>query len=65
MLRKIVRDGIRAAARDENPAGTRWKDGTTIRTFTQDVVLAIQPAGDPDADRRLLRATGRTVIGTA
>ena len=62
MLRKIVRDGIRAVARDDDPAGTHGKEGATIRTFTQDVVLAIPPASDAEADRRLLRATGRAVI---
>jgi hypothetical protein len=65
MLRKIVRDGIRAVARGEDPAGTQWKDGRTVRTFTQDVVLAIPPAPDPEADRRLLRETGRSVIAGA
>ena len=62
MLRKIVRDGIRAVGRDEDPAGTQWKEGATIRTFTQDVVFTIPPAADPEADRRLLRATGRAVV---
>jgi phenylpropionate dioxygenase-like ring-hydroxylating dioxygenase large terminal subunit len=62
MLRRIVRDGIQAAARGEAPAGTHWKDGTTIRTFTQDAVLRIPPAPDAAADRELLRAAGRSVI---
>jgi phenylpropionate dioxygenase-like ring-hydroxylating dioxygenase large terminal subunit len=65
MLRRIVRDGIQAVARGDDPAGTQWKDGTTVRTFTQDIVLAIPPAADPDADRRLLRETGRSVITAA
>ena len=62
MLRKIVRDGIRAVASGEDPASTQWKDGRTVRTFTQDVVFAVPPAADPEADRRLLRETGRSVI---
>ena len=62
MLRKIVRDGIRAVARGEDPAGTQWKEGRAVRTFTQDVVLAIPSAADPEADRRLLRETGRGVV---
>ena len=63
MLRKIVREGIRAVARGEDPQGTQWKEGAAIRTFTQDVVLTVPRATDPEADRRLLRATGRQVIG--
>jgi phenylpropionate dioxygenase-like ring-hydroxylating dioxygenase large terminal subunit len=62
MLRRIVRDGIRAVARGDDPRGTHWRDGTVVRTFTQDVVFRILPAPDPEADRRLLRRTGRSVI---
>ena len=62
MLRRIVRDGIRAVARGEDPRGTDWRDGTIIRTFTQDAVFRIPPVPDPEADRQLLRRTGRSVI---
>jgi nitrite reductase/ring-hydroxylating ferredoxin subunit len=70
MLRRIVRDGIRAVAEGKDPWGVDVEEGRTpgtdagrvIRTFTQDVVFRIPPAGDPDADRELLRATGRTVV---
>src|SRR5947207_2786950 len=62
MLRKIVRDRIRPVATSEDPAGTHWKEGRAVRTFTQDVVLVIPRAPDPEADRRLLRETGRSII---
>ena len=62
MLRRIVRDGIRAVARGGEPFGTRWPEGKAIRTFTQDVVFRIPAAPSPEADRRLLRATGRSVL---
>jgi phenylpropionate dioxygenase-like ring-hydroxylating dioxygenase large terminal subunit len=62
MLRRILRDGIRAVARGGAPFGTRWPEGKAIRTFTQDVVLRIPAAASPEADRRLLRATGRSVL---
>src|SRR5256885_11382248 len=39
MLRRIVRDGIRAVARGRDPEGTRWPEGKPIPTFTQDIVL--------------------------
>jgi len=45
MLRRIVRDGIRAVARGRDPYGTRWPEGKTIPTFTQDVVLRV-PRGE-------------------
>jgi hypothetical protein len=63
MLRRIVRDGIRAVARGRDPYGTKWPEGKAIPTFTQDVVLRVPRAASPDADRKLLRATGRSVIG--
>ena len=62
MLRRIVRDGIRAVARGGAPFGTRWPAGQAIRTFTQDIVFRLPPAPSPEADRRLLRATGRSVL---
>ena len=62
MLRRIVRDGIRAVARGTDPFGSRRPEGKVIRTFTQDVVFRVPPAPSPEADRRLLRATGRSVL---
>src|SRR5213594_2284092 len=62
MLRRIVRDGIRAVARGADPFGSRRPEGKVIRTFTQDVVFRVPPAPSPEADRRLLRATGRSVL---
>ena len=62
MLRRIVRDGIRAVAAGQDPYGTQWSDGQRIPTFTQDVVYRIPPAADAEADRQLLRATGRSVL---
>jgi hypothetical protein len=63
MLRRIVRDGIRAVSAGRDPWGTHWPEGKVIRTFTQDAVLRVAPAASPDADRRLLRSTARSVLG--
>jgi phenylpropionate dioxygenase-like ring-hydroxylating dioxygenase large terminal subunit len=65
MLRRIVRDGVRAVARGEDPFGTRWPEGKTVRTFSQDVVWRVPVAATPEDDRRLLRATGRRVVAGA
>jgi hypothetical protein len=62
MLRRIVRDGIRAVARGEDPPGVGFRDGAVLRTFTQDLVVRVPPAPTPEEDRRLLRATGRGVV---
>jgi phenylpropionate dioxygenase-like ring-hydroxylating dioxygenase large terminal subunit len=64
MLRRIVRSGIRAVARGEEPFSL-GRDGAVIRTLAQDTVLKIPPRPDPAADRRLLRDTGRRVVGYA
>jgi phenylpropionate dioxygenase-like ring-hydroxylating dioxygenase large terminal subunit len=64
MLRKIVRDGIRAVAKGDDPYGARPSEGRVIPTFTQDLVVKLPPAADPEADRKLLRETGRSVLGT-
>jgi phenylpropionate dioxygenase-like ring-hydroxylating dioxygenase large terminal subunit len=65
MLRRIVRDGIRAVARGEDPFGVAWPEDKAIRTFTQDVVLRVPAAPTLEEDRRLLRATGRQVVEQA
>jgi len=62
MLRRILRDGIRAVARGEDPFGATCSGDKAIRTFTQDVVLRVPAAPTPEEDRRLLRATGRRVL---
>jgi nitrite reductase/ring-hydroxylating ferredoxin subunit len=62
MLRRLVREGIDAVAQGGDPAGAAHPDGKVLRTFTQDLVLRIPAAPTPEADRRLLRATGRRVL---
>jgi len=64
MLRKLVREGIHAVARGDDPWGTQWREGEIVPTFTQDVVLKVPPAATDEDDRRLLRDTGRSVIVT-
>jgi nitrite reductase/ring-hydroxylating ferredoxin subunit len=66
MLRKIVRDGIRAVAAGGDPKGVLREPSPPIETFTQDTVLRLPATGDAETDRRLLRETGRRVVrGTA
>jgi nitrite reductase/ring-hydroxylating ferredoxin subunit len=62
MLRRIVREGIQAVARGEDPFGARRPEGAVVRTFSQDLVLKIPAAASPDEDRRLLREVGRRVL---
>ena len=62
MLRRIVRDGIRAVMTGQDPWGTHWPEGKVIPTHTQDLVLQIPPAATPEADRHLVRETGRRAV---
>jgi phenylpropionate dioxygenase-like ring-hydroxylating dioxygenase large terminal subunit len=61
MLRRIVRDGIRAVARGEDPAGVSLTADEVIPTLCQDTVVRLPALADPDADRALLRETGRRI----
>ena len=62
MLRRIVRDGIRAVQEGRDPRGTHWPEGKVVPTHTQDLVVRLPRAATAEADRRLLRATGRRAV---
>ena len=62
MLRKILREGIRAVQAGGQPEGVGVKPGEVITTHTQDTVLRLPPAMTPEEDRQLLRETGRRVV---
>jgi phenylpropionate dioxygenase-like ring-hydroxylating dioxygenase large terminal subunit len=61
MLRKIVRDGIRAVQAGRDPREIVRASSAPIVTHCQDSVLKIAASKDPDADAQLLREIGRTV----
>ena len=62
MLRRIVRDGIRAVQAGLDPWGTHWPEAKVVPTHTQDLVLRLPPAASAEADRRLLREAGRRAV---
>jgi len=61
MLRRIVRDGIRAVQAGRDPKFLLRKPAPPIATCCQDTVLRIPPEKDPEADAQRLRETGRSV----
>jgi hypothetical protein len=65
MLRRIVREGIRAVARGDDPREIAVAARGVIATHAQDTVLRLAALPDPEADRALLRETGRKVIARA
>jgi nitrite reductase/ring-hydroxylating ferredoxin subunit len=61
MLRKIVREGISAVSRGEDPKGIRRDLNGTIPTYGQDVILRAPLISDQGGDRELIKKTAREV----
>ncbi len=61
LVRKLVREGIRALQRGEDPKRAVLSDGNAISTYCRNTVLRVPPAETPETDRELLRNTGRKV----
>jgi len=58
-VRKLLREGIQAVQRGEDPRRVVPGAGLTIPTYCRNTVLRIPPAATPEADRELLRSTAR------
>ena len=61
LVRKLVREGIRAVQRGEDPRRVVPSTGKAIPTYCRNTVLRVLPAATADADKELLRTTGRKV----
>ena len=59
---KLDTQPFRAVQEGRDPWGTHWPEGKIVPTFTQDLVVHLPPAATPQADRRLLRETGRRAV---
>ena len=62
MLRRILRRGILAVQRGEDPPGILFKEGEVIPTYSGDTVLRIPPAPTREEDIELLHRTAREVV---
>ena len=62
MLRNMVRRGIQAVQKGENPPGVAYENGGAIPTYSIERLLDIPPAHTPEEDQRLLREMGRKVV---
>jgi hypothetical protein len=62
MFRRMVRQGIRAVQRGEDPKGVCRDAGRPISTYGHDRVLRVSPAATAEDDRDLLRQTAQRVI---
>jgi hypothetical protein len=61
LVRRLLREGIRALQRGEDPRRAVPSVGNAIPTYCRNTVLRIPLAETPAADRELLRNTGRNV----
>ena len=59
MFRNQLRRGIRAVADGQDPMGVFRTDGAPIATFCNNTVVRMPPAATPEADKALMRRTGR------
>lgn len=61
-FRRLIRQGIQAVQRGEDPPGIVRTPGQIIPTYAQDTVLHIPPAPTQEEDTQLLREVGRKVV---
>ena len=59
MLRNIVRKGIQSNQRGGNPLGVATEAREVIPTYSNDTVVRVPLAASAEADKELVRATGR------
>jgi phenylpropionate dioxygenase-like ring-hydroxylating dioxygenase large terminal subunit len=59
MFRQQIRRGIRTVQAGGDPAGLCRDSGAVIPTYCNDTIIHVPPAATPEADRHLLRETGR------
>ena len=61
-VRQLVRDGIRALQRGEDPNPVRASSRGVVGTYGHSKVLRVPHASTPEDDKALLRETGRRVL---
>ena len=61
LLRKMLREGIRAARSDKDVKGVATKENGVIPTYASDIIVRIPQAATPEADKKLVRETGRKI----
>lgn len=61
MLRRIVREGVRAVAKGDDPEFLHREEGRVIPTYSNDTIVRLPKVGSEEADNRLLHDTGRKV----
>lgn len=63
MLRKLIRQGIRAVKNGKEPGGLKRDANEVVPTYSQNTIVRVPPAETEAADRQLWREVGRKVMG--
>jgi phenylpropionate dioxygenase-like ring-hydroxylating dioxygenase large terminal subunit len=61
MYRKLLRQGIRAVQRGEDPKGVDRENREVVHCFGGNTMVYLPPAATPEEDKKLLKATGLRV----
>ena len=61
MTRNLIRRGIQAVQKGEDPEHARWQEGQVVPTFANHTVILAPPAATPEADVQYIREMGRTL----
>ena len=62
MGRNIILRGIRTVQNGEAPVGSQGREGEPVLTFVHERVQLVTAAADWEADRKLIRETGRQIV---
>jgi phenylpropionate dioxygenase-like ring-hydroxylating dioxygenase large terminal subunit len=62
LIRKLLRDGVRAVQRGDDPKHVGLARNGVINTYGQSTVMRVPPAASAEADKALLREVGRKVL---
>ena len=62
MMRKLIREGVRALKNGKELTALERKPDEVISTYSQNRVLRVAPAPTEDADRDMMREIGRQVM---
>jgi hypothetical protein len=61
MLRRIVREGVRAVQKGEDPEFLHREEARVIPTYSNDTIIRLPKPASDEAEKRLLHETGRKV----
>jgi hypothetical protein len=65
LMRRMLREGVRAVVQGETPRHGLHRHQGPVRTYGNDTLMRVPPANTPDGDREVLRTVQREVADRA